>query len=190
MHVHPVSPRNLKLQQPQLPRSKPDGQPTESSHLANRANWDRVIAGPRGAQRPGPDVSRPTAPNLMGCQINLSKVGLYTISLAGTAWVMFRIVRRAFFSWRLLNTFGDNQLLRFVKAPPSIVVEVASISVGIFIACLTAIALSRLLNRRRVGPHREAGSIPEFTTEIKLRAGRPDIAHAEQEPEKKREREL
>ena len=126
----------------------------------------------------------------MECQINLSKVGLYTISLAGTAWVMFRIVRRAFFSWRLLNTFGDNQLLRFVKAPPSIVVEVASISVGILIACLTAIALSRLLNRRRVGPHREADSIPEFTTEIKLRAGRPDIAHAEQEPEKKREREL
>jgi hypothetical protein len=34
MHVHPVSPRNLKLQQPQLPRSKPDGQPTESSNLA------------------------------------------------------------------------------------------------------------------------------------------------------------
>jgi hypothetical protein len=37
MHVHPVSPRNLKLQQPQLPRSKPDGQPTESSKLANNA---------------------------------------------------------------------------------------------------------------------------------------------------------
>src|SRR6201987_83715 len=34
MHVHPVSPRNLKLQQPQLPRSKPDGQPTESSKLS------------------------------------------------------------------------------------------------------------------------------------------------------------
>jgi hypothetical protein len=34
MHVHPVLPRNLKLQQPQLPRSEPDGQPTESSQLA------------------------------------------------------------------------------------------------------------------------------------------------------------
>jgi hypothetical protein len=34
MHVHPVSPRTLKLQQPQLPRSKPDGQPAESSNLA------------------------------------------------------------------------------------------------------------------------------------------------------------
>src|SRR5262245_33802798 len=37
MHVHPVLPRNLKLQQPQLPRSEPDGQPTESSHLAPMA---------------------------------------------------------------------------------------------------------------------------------------------------------
>src|SRR4029077_6909986 len=36
MHVHPVLPWNLKLQQPQLPRSEPDGQPTESSHLAMR----------------------------------------------------------------------------------------------------------------------------------------------------------
>jgi hypothetical protein len=35
MHVHPVLPRNLKLQQPQLPRSEPDGQPTESSQLAH-----------------------------------------------------------------------------------------------------------------------------------------------------------
>src|SRR5262245_58936947 len=34
MHVHPVSRWNLKLQQPQLPRSEPDGQPTESSQLA------------------------------------------------------------------------------------------------------------------------------------------------------------
>ena len=34
MHVHPVLPWNLKLQQPQLPRSEPDGQPTESSQLA------------------------------------------------------------------------------------------------------------------------------------------------------------
>src|SRR5437773_5845328 len=33
MHVHPVLPWNLKLQQPQLPRSEPDGQPTESSQL-------------------------------------------------------------------------------------------------------------------------------------------------------------
>src|SRR2546422_9824532 len=37
MHVHPVLPWNLKLQQPQLPRSEPDGQPTESSQLI-RAN--------------------------------------------------------------------------------------------------------------------------------------------------------
>ena len=99
------------------------------------------------------------------------------------------------FSWRLLNTFGDNQLLRFVKAPPSIVVEVASIffivSVGILTACLTVIALNKLSNRRRVGPHREANSIPEFTSEIKLRRARPDeIAQGEEEPEKRREREL
>src|SRR6266403_4979949 len=33
MHVHPVLPWNLKLQQPQLPRSEPDEQPTESSQL-------------------------------------------------------------------------------------------------------------------------------------------------------------
>src|SRR5262245_53841637 len=35
MHVHPVLRWNLKLQQPQLPRSEPDGQPTESSQLAS-----------------------------------------------------------------------------------------------------------------------------------------------------------
>ena len=34
VHVHPVFPWNLKLQQPQLPRFEPDGQPVESSHLA------------------------------------------------------------------------------------------------------------------------------------------------------------
>src|SRR5262249_59957796 len=34
MHVHPVLRWNLKLQQPQLPRSEPDGQPPESSQLA------------------------------------------------------------------------------------------------------------------------------------------------------------
>ena len=107
---------------------------------------------------------------------------------------MFVVIRRALFSWRLLNTFGDNQLLRFVKAPPSIGVEVASIvfivSVGILTACLTVIALNKLSNRRRVGPHRETNSIPEITAGIKLGA-RPDkIAHAEEEPEKKREREL
>src|SRR4029079_5959707 len=33
VHVHPVLPWNLKSQQPQLPRSEPDGQPTESSQL-------------------------------------------------------------------------------------------------------------------------------------------------------------
>jgi hypothetical protein len=100
---------------------------------------------------------------------------------------MFVVIRR---SWRLL-TFGDNQLLRFVT-PPSIVVEVASIffivSVGILTACLTVIALNKLSNRRRVGPHREANSIPEFTSEIKLRARPGEIA--QEEPEKKREREL
>src|SRR6266480_4031266 len=37
MHVHPVLPWNLKLQQPQLPRSEPDGQPTESSQLGPRS---------------------------------------------------------------------------------------------------------------------------------------------------------
>src|SRR5262249_6298984 len=44
MHVHPVLPWNLKLQQPQLPRSEPDGQPTESSQLANLIDLD--ILGP------------------------------------------------------------------------------------------------------------------------------------------------
>src|SRR6516165_6153334 len=41
MHVHPVLRWNLKLQQPQLPRSDPDGQPTESSQLGRRPtqNW-------------------------------------------------------------------------------------------------------------------------------------------------------
>ena len=108
---------------------------------------------------------------------------------------MFRVIRRALFSWRLLNTFGDNQLLQFVKAPPSIGVEVASIvfivSMGILTACLTSMALIKLSNRRRVEPHREANSIPEFTSEIKLRRARPDeIAQGEEEPEKRREREL
>jgi hypothetical protein len=132
-------------------------------------------------------------PNLTGCQINLSKVSLYTISLAGAAWLMFRTIRRALFSWRLLNTFGDNQLLRFVKAPPSIVVEVASIFfiviVGVLTACLTAIALNKFSNRR-VAPHREANSIPEFTSKIKLPARPDEIAHGKEEPEKRREREL
>jgi hypothetical protein len=103
---------------------------------------------------------------------------------------MFVVIRR---SWRVL-TFGDNQLLPFVKAPPSIVVEVASIffivSVGILTACLTAIALYKLSNRRRVGPHREANSIREFTSEIKLRARPDEIAQRERDPEKEREREL
>src|SRR5262245_15916353 len=42
MHVHPVLPWNPKLQQLQLPRSEPDGQPTESSHLA-RVSRDRLL---------------------------------------------------------------------------------------------------------------------------------------------------
>src|SRR5262245_1217367 len=42
MHVHPVLPWNLKLQQPQPPRSEPDGQPTESSQLVLAAQQIRV----------------------------------------------------------------------------------------------------------------------------------------------------
>src|SRR5262249_34437700 len=41
MHVHPVLRWNLKLQQPQLPRSEPRGQPTESSQLAKSAQSPR-----------------------------------------------------------------------------------------------------------------------------------------------------
>ena len=103
---------------------------------------------------------------------------------------MFVVIRR---TWRLLN-FGDNQLLRFVEAPPSIVVEIASIlfivSVGILTASLTVIALYKLSNRRRVGPHREANSIPKFTSDVNLRARPDEIAQGEEEPEKQREREL
>ena len=100
---------------------------------------------------------------------------------------MFVVIRRALFSWRLV-TSGDYQLLRFVKDP---LVEVASIvfivSVGILTACQTVIALNKLSNRRRVEPHREANSIP---AEIKLRAPSDEIAQVEEEPEKRREREL
>src|SRR5262249_7180644 len=44
MHVHPVLRWTLKLQQPQLPRSEPDGQPTESSQLAVnfQGGWPRL----------------------------------------------------------------------------------------------------------------------------------------------------
>jgi hypothetical protein len=52
MHVHPVLPWNLKLQQPQLPRSEPDAQPNESSHLAKEKGVD-------GRDKPGHDVDRP-----------------------------------------------------------------------------------------------------------------------------------
>ena len=104
---------------------------------------------------------------------------------------MFRVIRRALFSWRLLNTFGDNQLLRLDKAP---LVEAASafliVAVGILTACLTVIALNKFSNRRRVEPHREENSIPEFTSEIKLQARPDEIAQVEEEPEKRREREL
>src|SRR5262249_61523783 len=41
MHVHPVLRWTLKLQQPQLPRSEPDGQPTESPQLG-RPNQEFV----------------------------------------------------------------------------------------------------------------------------------------------------
>jgi hypothetical protein len=131
-----------------------------------------------------------TAPTSGGAQINLSKVGVSTVSLAGAAWAMFVIARR---SWRLLS-FGDYQLLRFVEAPPAKVVEVASIffivSVGLLTAGLTVIALNKLSDRRRVAPPREANSIPEFTSGIKLRARPDEIAQREEEPEKRREREL
>src|SRR5881409_2442742 len=43
MHVHPVLPWNLKLQQPQLPRSEPDGQPTESSQLGRVAGAGETL---------------------------------------------------------------------------------------------------------------------------------------------------
>src|SRR5207247_9413465 len=46
MHVHPVLPWNLKLQQPQLPRSEPDGQPTESSQLARGALRVKICTQP------------------------------------------------------------------------------------------------------------------------------------------------
>src|SRR4029077_13726609 len=43
VHVHPVLPWKLKSQQPQLPRSELDGQPTESSHLERfQAKWEPV----------------------------------------------------------------------------------------------------------------------------------------------------
>ena len=45
MHVHPVLRWNLKLQQPQLPRSEPRGQPTESSHLARRREFITLLGG-------------------------------------------------------------------------------------------------------------------------------------------------
>src|SRR5256885_12131004 len=48
MNVHPILPWNLKLQQPQLPRSEPDGQPIESSQLGRRNC--RVAAGSRSNQ--------------------------------------------------------------------------------------------------------------------------------------------
>jgi len=162
--------------------------------LASYDETGSVFLGGPGRRVP-PDGS-----NLAGCQINLSKVILSTISLAGAAWVLFRIIRRALFSWRLLNTFGDNQLLRFVKAPPSVVVEVAFIAtVGILTACLAYIVLNLLSNRRRVGPHGEASSIPKFTSDSasgsnpaasQLRARPDDIARGEEESEKRREREL
>jgi len=103
---------------------------------------------------------------------------------------MFVVIRR---TWRLV-TFGEDQLLPFVKGPPSRVVEAASIffivSVGILAACLTFIALNKLSNRPRVKPRPEANSTPEFTSEIKLPARRDEIAQVEEEPEKRREREL
>src|SRR6188474_2329863 len=49
VHVHPVLPWNLKSQQPQLPRSEPDGQPVESSHLG--LSRQRAFPTPRERQR-------------------------------------------------------------------------------------------------------------------------------------------
>ena len=103
---------------------------------------------------------------------------------------MFVVIRR---TWRLV-TFGEDQLLPFVKDPPSRVVEAASIffivTVGILAACLTFIALNKLSNRPRVKPHPEGNLSPEVTSEIKLAARRDEIAQVEEEPEKQREREL
>src|SRR6266699_3560677 len=55
MHVHPVLPWNLKLQQPQLPRSEPDGQPTESSQLARsqKASAGLAVEGAYASCCPG-----------------------------------------------------------------------------------------------------------------------------------------
>src|SRR5690606_13020155 len=44
MHVHSAPRRSLKCQQLQLPRSGPDGQPIERSHLALAATADRAAA--------------------------------------------------------------------------------------------------------------------------------------------------
>src|SRR4029453_4304736 len=46
MHVHPVFPWNLKLQQPQLPRSEPGEQPTESSQLGTFIEYFRNCSSP------------------------------------------------------------------------------------------------------------------------------------------------
>jgi hypothetical protein len=62
MHVHPVLPWNLKLQQPQLPRSEPDEQPNESSQLAIFFTLTRARE-PRAA-RPIPPAAEP--PELPG----------------------------------------------------------------------------------------------------------------------------
>jgi hypothetical protein len=61
MDVHPVLPWNLKSQQPQLPRSGPDGQPIESSHLARvsaysislKMNGESIITFFLTARNPG-----------------------------------------------------------------------------------------------------------------------------------------
>jgi hypothetical protein len=45
VHVHPVLPWNPKSQQSQLLRSEPDGQPTDSSHLAGRLSLTLELAG-------------------------------------------------------------------------------------------------------------------------------------------------
>jgi hypothetical protein len=57
VHVHPVLPRNLKLQQPQLPRSEPDGQPTESSQ-PDHLTQDHRQQGPRDRSLARTDYER------------------------------------------------------------------------------------------------------------------------------------
>jgi hypothetical protein len=59
VHVHPVLPRIAEASQLQLPRSEPDGQPNESSQLANDAWQDR--------KAPTPDRNALGRPRYLRC---------------------------------------------------------------------------------------------------------------------------